>query len=207
MKDKKTNNPTRMSKQTRRSSLPQAYIKQEEITLESGQTMNVAHITQKGKDINFERIFLAHVIEAISAIGNKKIELLMWLFSVKNAENQIVMTQRAMAEASGISLPTVSATLKELAKHDFIKKASSSVYQINPDAIFKGSADKRMDILLSYQEIGTEKDHQEIKEETKISDDPEQSVITYENGEDDRFYTAEEMAEIGSRSGERNEQD
>lgn len=174
----------KLSKATRKRSLPPSVITQETATLQNGEVITVAHIKQTGKDINFERIFLAHIIEAISAIGNKKIKLLMFLFAHKNSENQIVMTQRQIALQSGISLPTVSATLKSLKDHNFLKKQSSSVYVINPNAIFRGNSNKRMDILLTYENM--DDSPLEITKgavETVVSTDPEQTIITKDKEE------------------------
>lgn len=146
-------------------------LKQKELMdLETGEMINTLQIENKGKDINFNKIFIGHIIEAVEAIGNKKVEVLMYLFSVKNSDNQIIKTQAEMEKETKISRKTISDTLKVLREHNVIKKKSSSVYQLNPNAIFKGQGKKRMDILLSYEEI---EDTLPEKKEVKINDNPE----------------------------------
>lgn len=176
MKPKKSNNKTKLSRQTRKSNVPNTKMQVSKVFDENGESREVFHILQESKDVNFERIFLAHIIEAIEEIGNKKIELLMYLFSVKNSENMIIKTQAEIHEETGISKGTITATLNSLMDKNFIHKKSSGVYMINPDMIFKGSASKRMDILLTYKEISNEKQSQ--TEETQVSENPDVAVIT-----------------------------
>lgn len=146
------------------------------IDQETGELVETTEIESKAKDINFHKIFIAHIIEALDSIGNQKIKLLTFLLAHKNNENQIIMTQRDMAKKSEISLQTVSSTLKLLIQHDFIIKQSASVYLINPNMLFKGSGQKRMSILLTYTETQTD---QKIKE-TKVSEDPDTFIQTEE---------------------------
>lgn len=142
------------------------------IDQETGEIIETTEIERKAKDINFHKIFIAHIIEALDSIGNQKIKLLTFLLANKNSDNLIIMTQREMAEKSQISLKTVSSTLRLLMDNNFIINKSPSVYVVNPNMIFKGSGQKRMNILLTYEEIKTK--------ETKISDNPETYIETEE---------------------------
>jgi predicted transcriptional regulator len=144
---------------------------------ETGEVISTTEIESKATDINFHKIFIAHIIEALDSIGNQKIKLLTFLLAHKNNDNQIIMTQRDMAKKSEISLKTVSTTLKVLIQHDFIIKQSASVYLINPNMLFKGSGQKRMSILLTYTETQADK---KIINETKISEEPDTYIQTEE---------------------------
>ena len=65
--------------------------------------------------------------------------------------NFLIQTQREIAEACGVSLQTVSTTLRSLEAADLIV-GKSGVYQINPDRIAYGKHNKRMAILRIYKQ-------------------------------------------------------
>lgn len=186
MKDK-IGNKLSLSKQTVRKK-PQkksSEVKIKTRTLidqKTGELIETTEIEHKATDINFDKIFLGHIISAMEMIGNKKIKLLMFLFAVKNSDNQIIMTQREIAKESKISLRTVSETLQALQVNDFLIMKSPSVYVINPNMLFKGSANKRMNILLSYQEVQSEQQLTRVKKETQIGENPDTFIQTKEEG-------------------------
>lgn len=125
----------------------------EYINAETGEIKKLHVIEVEERDANFDKIWLGHIIEAIGLIGNKKMNLVLWLMKEKNSENQIVMTYKQIAEKSGISEDTVNKTMRLLLQNDFLRRVNMGAYQINPDIIFKGGKSKRFDVLLSYQNL------------------------------------------------------
>lgn len=118
---------------------------------ETGEVIQVGHVTIEEKDCNFEKLWLGHVCDAISEIGTKKIDVLLYLFRNRNAENIVICTNKQLAEAIGVSYDTVARTLSALVKHNVIRRGVGHI-QLNPDVIFKGAYGKRMNILLSYRQ-------------------------------------------------------
>lgn len=112
--------------------------------------MNVIQIEER--DANFHKIWLEHIIHSLDIIGNQKIRLAMWLIQQMNSDNQITMTQRQMAQKSGISLDTVKRTVKSLCESDFLQRLNMGCYAVNPDVIFKGGKTNRLNVLISYQD-------------------------------------------------------
>ncbi|MGS0639431.1 replication/maintenance protein RepL, partial [Citrobacter sp. VF227] len=123
---------------------------------ETGEVVEVGHVELQGRDANFEKIWLGHIIDAIDEIGSKKIEVLMWLFRNRNAENIVIATNKEIAEEIGVSYDTVATTMSALTKHDIIKRGVGHV-RINPNVIFKGAYQQRMSILLTYAKAGEPK--------------------------------------------------
>ena len=112
------------------------------------ETFNV--IEEHDQDFNFEKIWLGHLLESLSVLGNAKIKVLNYLLANKNSDNQIIGTQRVIAKGVGVSLPVVNETIQRLVEANAIKKVSSGVLMLNPEIIFKGKHKKRMNILLKY---------------------------------------------------------
>lgn len=132
--------------------------------------MNV--IRYENGDFNFEKLWLAHILDALEAVGNKKIKVMNTLLELKNSENLIISTQRRLAVEAGVSLNTVNETLNILIDSDFLRRKQSGVYQINPDILFKGGNKKRLSILLEYNRLGDEK---------KVSDDPPTYLLEHKD--------------------------
>lgn len=103
-------------------------------------------------DINFDKIWLSSVMEALEQVGNKKIKVANYILNNRDkSTNYLIKTQREIAEECEVSLQTVSSTLKALEQADMII-GKSGVYQINPDKIARGKHNKRMAILRIYQQ-------------------------------------------------------
>ncbi|MDU5085400.1 replication/maintenance protein RepL, partial [Veillonella sp.] len=60
------------------------------------------------RDFNFHKVWLQNLIMSMDSIANQKLKLAFWIIDHLNKENMLVMTQRKIAEESGISLKTVS---------------------------------------------------------------------------------------------------
>ena len=74
---------------------------------ETGEVVEVGHVELQERDANFEKIWLGHIIDAIDEIGSKKIEVLMWLFRNRNADNIVIATNKQIAEEDGSAAATV----------------------------------------------------------------------------------------------------
>ena len=104
------------------------------------------------RDFNFHKVWLQHLVNSLDSISNQKLRLAFWIIDHLDKENKLVMTQRAIAEKSGMSLQTVSRTLKALQEGTpaFLVKINSGAYRVNPDVLWKGSHSNRMGICYKY---------------------------------------------------------
>ena len=120
------------------------------------------------RDFNFHKVWLQNLIMSMDSIANQKLKLAFWIIDNLNKENMLVMTQRKIAEKTGISLPTVSKTIKLLCEPDgdevipFLQKINSGAYRVNPNVLFKGSHSNRMGVCFEY--IETQRETQKDEE-------------------------------------------
>lgn len=124
---------------------------QEYINKDTGEINTMQVVSIEERDANFHKIWLEHIIHSLDIIGNKKVKFAFWLLDNMNSENQITMTIRQMAEKSNTSLDTVARTIKALMESDFLIRINIGVYQINPNVIFKGGKENRLNILIQYR--------------------------------------------------------
>lgn len=114
------------------------------------------------RDFNFHKVWLQHLVNSLDSISNQKLRLAFWIIDHLDKENKLTMTQRYIAEKSGMSLQTVSRTIKALQEGSpaFLVKINSGAYRVNPDVIWKGSHNNRMGIVYEYRTSDTEQQQQ-----------------------------------------------
>lgn len=110
--------------------------------------MNVIEIEER--DSNFHKLWLGHILQTLDLIGNQKIKVVSYILENINSENIFFSTQREIAEKIDVSPTTVNVTIKVLVDNDFMALVQEGVYRINPNVLFKGSKNRRMNILLKY---------------------------------------------------------
>ncbi len=135
------------------------------VDLETGEEISVPVFYQEGTDRNFEKIWLAHILTSLNELGNKKIQILSYLFKNRIVSHNIVTkTLQEIATETGISYPTVSETLQILEKNGLIKRKTGIIY-LDPGMIFKGTHKNRMHIMFEFRNIKTKEE--EKPEEAK----------------------------------------
>lgn len=135
----------------------------------SGEMVPCQVVQIEDRDFNFHKIWLGHIIQALDAIGNQKIKVINFILeNMDNHNNTLMMSQRKIAEKSGVSYAIVNQTIKALKEADFIQEVVKSVYQVNPNTIFKGGHNGRMNVMYQYNTIAAEK--------KKASDDSDQTT-------------------------------
>ena len=165
-----------MSKQKQTSGKKQVRIGRERYINEAtGEVQEFDVIEQTEKDFNFDKLWLGHILNSLDIIGNKKIKVLNWLLSNKNSQNQIIGTQRAIAEKTDVSTPVVTETIGMLIQSNLLKKVQGGVYMLNPDILFKGGNRQRLNILMKYKQINEfDENGEQIEEQKKIQKNKEQ---------------------------------
>jgi len=125
------------------------------IDRETGELVDCRVVKIEDADANFEKLWLGHILEAIDEIGNAKMKVLMYLLSNRDKHNNsIITTNRRLADATGISLDTVSRTLIALKRNKIITRTTGVIF-LNPDVVFKGDHQHRMNVMIRYQNLET----------------------------------------------------
>lgn len=129
----------------------------------TGELVPMQLVQVEDRDFNFHKVWLQHLVNSLRGISNQKLRLAFWIIDNLNKDNQLVMTQRAIASKSGMSIDTVRRTMKALQEGDapFLIKINSGAYMVNPSVIWKGSYKSRMGIVFDYNEKIREKNESE----------------------------------------------
>ena len=139
---------------------------------ETGEIENFQVVSVEDRDFNFHKVWLESIVNSIDLIGNQKTKLAFWIIENLNKENQLVMTQRQIADKSGISLKTVSTTMKALLDSNFLRKINAGAYCVNPDVLFKGTRNGRLNVLFQYQALEYHEESAPHTEEPNAENEP-----------------------------------
>lgn len=142
---------------------------------ETGEKYPMQMNVLEDRDFNFHKVWLQHLVNSLDSISNQKLRLAFWIIDHLDKENQLIMTQRAIAEATNMSTKTVNITLKALCEAPegspaFLQKINSGAYRVNPEVIFKGSHSNRMGVCYEYQEVNSRATEKQIKGQLEIAD-------------------------------------
>ena len=83
---------------------------------ETGETYPMQMNVMEDRDFNFHKVWLQHLVNSLDSISNQKLRLAFWIIDHLDREDQLIMTQRAIADATNMSTKTVNTTLKPSVK-------------------------------------------------------------------------------------------
>ena len=131
---------------------------QEYLNPNTGEFVPMQVVSVEERDFNFHKVWLQHLVNSLDSISNQKLRLAFWIIDHLNRENQLVMTQRQIADKSGMSLKTVQRTMKALQEGEpaFLVRINGGAYMINPSIVWKGSHAARMGIVFDYADAARE---------------------------------------------------
>lgn len=140
------------------------------VNTKTGEVEDFQVVSIEERDFNFHKIWMSHIISSLDLIGNKKVKLAFWIIDHLNKENQLTMTYRQIAEKSDISLETVRVTMTALIESNFLIRVNQGVYQVNPDVVFKGTRNSRLNVLYQYNQTKSEQEPPKAKNSEKQLD-------------------------------------
>lgn len=97
---------------------------------------------------HWEKVFVSQLAEMIGiGLTGGGAQVLSYLLKNKNKANEVHGTQREIADALNVSVPTVNKIIKRLESHSFIKQIRSGFYLFNPACIYFGNPGNQHAIL------------------------------------------------------------
>lgn len=109
-------------------------------------------VTSSVKKGKFEIVFCAELFNVMRELGNRKIEVLAFILDHKDGNNCLNMTNKQLAEAVGVSRPTVIDTIKTLSEAGLLRR-KNSVIAISPKLMMQGNKVKEAYLMRKFVEI------------------------------------------------------
>ena len=131
---------------------------QQYINFNTGEIEDFQVTSVEERDFNFTKVWIKNLITTLDLVGNQKTKLAFWIVDNLNRENQLIMTYRQIANKTGISLDTITKTMSILLESNFLKRINQGAYQINPEIIFKGNKNTRLNLLTQYNNLDNQEE-------------------------------------------------
>lgn len=141
---------------------------QEYINPTTGEIEEFQVTSVEERDFNFTKVWMKSLISTLDLVGNQKTKLAFWIIENLNKENQLIMTYRQISNKSKISLDTVTKTMSILIDTNFLKRINQGAYQVNPDILFKGTKNARLNLLTQYNQLENS-EKEELTLENKLN--------------------------------------
>ena len=142
---------------------------QQYINFNTGEIEDFQVTSVEERDFNFTKVWMKNFISTLDLVGNQKTKLAFWIIENLNKENQLTMTYRQISEKTNISLETVRKTMTILLEVNFLKRINQGVYQVNPDILFKGNKNTRLNLLTQYNNLDNQENEKELTLQKKLS--------------------------------------
>jgi len=109
-------------------------------------------------DFNFHKVWLEDLVKILGILGGAKIAVFNYILeNINPFSNEFGGTQREIAEKIGTTAKTVNETVSILLKEGFMKKVRIGTYLINSRYLVKGSHNKRVGLMLKYDELNEQR--------------------------------------------------
>lgn len=117
-------------------------------------TGEIIEVDETLKNINenrngFEITYLSYLVDLFDELGGKKYLVFKYIIKNKNLDNQLIITTKELAEKTGVSEPTVIATLKLLKNANLIQTRTGAI-MLNPKIAHKGKNSKERYLLQKF---------------------------------------------------------
>lgn len=130
---------------------------QDYINPNTGEYISMQVTRVEDRDFNFSKVWMHSFLSTLDIVGNQKTKVAFWVIENVNRENMLPYTYRQISEATKISLETVRKTMTILLEADFLRRINQGCYIVNPNVIYKGTHNARLNILTQYNDLNAEK--------------------------------------------------
>jgi|SRR5690554_2039224 len=120
----------------------------------TGEMIPIPAIVVNKTTTDFEKIWVAEMMEALGRVGKKKIKVAYYILSKRDKlTNCLVQTQGDIAEACNVSRQTVISAIKALEEAGLlVLKGKAGLYQVKTEKLDFGTSGEVMGILQLYQQ-------------------------------------------------------
>lgn len=122
---------------------------------ETGEVIPVCQVTKKvygGQP--FHKVWLEGFLSSFEIVQNKQVDIICYIYEhTKPSNNVFLGTYKTIAEAVGVSQPTIASVMKKLQENNIIRKIQNGAWQINPMVMMRGDNRKQRILVTRYENL------------------------------------------------------
>lgn len=141
-------------KNKRKNDSDVTYIGNGKVIDVNGEIHKAPEILKKTKHENFIKVEFMAMTAMINHIGNKKMKVAQYIMNhMSLADNQLVITQKELADRVGVSLVTVEQTIQSLRKAKLIQTRTGAI-MLSPHLDSRGYPKHYGYLLVKFSQFG-----------------------------------------------------
>lgn len=120
------------------------------INKRTGEEIEAAKILKRVARDDFEITYIAYLMDIFDKLGGRKYSVLKYIIKNKSLDNTLIITNRELANAVGVSIYTVVEALKMLRDAGLINTRTGAII-LNPKIAMKGSKAKELYLIQKFE--------------------------------------------------------
>lgn len=126
------------------------YTKDVWVNRRTGEEITAAKVLKRIARDDFEITYIAYLMDIFNKLGGKKYAILKYIIRNKTLDNTLIITNRELAKAVGVSTYTVVETLRMLKDAGLINTRTGAII-LNPKIVMKGSKEKELYLIQKFE--------------------------------------------------------
>ena len=126
------------------------YTKDVWVNRRTGEEITAAKVLKRIARDDFEITYIAYLMDIFDKLGGKKYAILKYIIRNKTLDNTLIITNRELAKAVGVSTYTVVETLRMLKDAGLINTRTGAII-LNPRIVMKGSKEKELYLIQKFE--------------------------------------------------------
>lgn len=126
------------------------YTKDVWVNRRTGEEITAAKVLKRIARDDFEITYIAYLMDIFDKLGGKKYAILKYIIRNKTLDNTLIITNRELAKAVGVSTYTVVETLRMLKDAGLINTRTGAII-LNPKIVMKGSKEKELYLIQKFE--------------------------------------------------------
>ena len=116
----------------------------------TGERIEAATTLKRVARDDFEITYIAYLMDVFDRLGGKKYAVLKYIIKNKSLDNTLMITNRELAKAVGVSIYTVVDALKMLRETGIINTRTGGII-LNPKLMMRGSKEKELYLIQKFE--------------------------------------------------------
>ena len=126
------------------------YTKDVWVNERTGERIEATRTLKRVARDDFEITYLAYLIDVFDKLGGKKYAVFKYIIQNKSFDNILLITNRELATAVGVSTSTVVETLKMLKDAGLINTRTGAII-LNPKLLVRGTKEKELYLIQKFE--------------------------------------------------------
>ena len=123
------------------------------LNMSTGETSPLDILHGSDKPDRWDKVYTKNLARMLNCVGDEKMQVVAFLLRKKDTFNGINATMKEIAKGAGVSINTVSRTMKTLQDNDYLHKVRNGMWRLSPRIVCNGKQSIGMATINYYDHV------------------------------------------------------